>query len=359
MHLCRLAILSMRQFLLFLVLFFYSYSTIAQSKVKLSKPITIDIQDTSLHKWHFLKDVLANKSIVCLGESLHGVKEYNETKLKLIQYLHEEMGFSVLAVEADVAMTYFAGKYRQQMTDTMMLADALSPVWHTETHLQLMNYLQKNPQLKLIGFDIWNTNILQELSAQHIYKSDPEDAFLEVFYTPLEKDDEQFWHKRDSIMAANLLTISKLYKDEKIIISAANAHISRSKTRDYDMGNRLAHHFGEAYFAIGFFHSLGNPTHIYRDVFYQNELDYLPQNSLQYRLLQQPEDVLFLDLNHLRRTKKWKWLDTPTKHILLTKKYEYEVHIADSFDAILWLREVTHPNYVIESPYHLKQPKKQ
>ena len=35
-----------------------------------------------------------------LGESGHGVREFNLAKVRLIRFLHEEMGFDVLAFES-------------------------------------------------------------------------------------------------------------------------------------------------------------------------------------------------------------------------------------------------------------------
>ena len=47
-----------------------------------------------------LKPLLHDKRIVFLGESSHGVAEFNLAKTRLIQFLHQEMGYNVLAFES-------------------------------------------------------------------------------------------------------------------------------------------------------------------------------------------------------------------------------------------------------------------
>ena len=48
----------------------------------------------------FLKKVIGNRRLVQLGESGHGVREFNIAKVRLIRFLHEEMGFDVIAFES-------------------------------------------------------------------------------------------------------------------------------------------------------------------------------------------------------------------------------------------------------------------
>jgi len=52
--------------------------------------------------------VLKDKRIVFLGENAHGVSEFTTMKARLIRYLHEELGFDVLAFESNVADAYAA-----------------------------------------------------------------------------------------------------------------------------------------------------------------------------------------------------------------------------------------------------------
>jgi erythromycin esterase len=104
----------------------------------------------------FLESQLEGKRIVQLGESAHGVAEYNQLKVRLIRYLHEELGYSVLAFESPI--------YECSVANTVALLDELLqcpfPVWHTREGLPLFEWLTEQrqggaaPPLRLAGFDM-------------------------------------------------------------------------------------------------------------------------------------------------------------------------------------------------------------
>lgn len=104
----------------------------------------------------FLDPLLEGKRIVQLGESGHGVAEYNLLKVRLIRYLHEELGYSVLAFESPI--------YECSVADAVAELDELLqcpfPVWHTRQGLPLFEWLAEqrqgsaDPPLRLAGFDM-------------------------------------------------------------------------------------------------------------------------------------------------------------------------------------------------------------
>lgn len=49
----------------------------------------------------FLQDVLNDKTVIGLGESTHGTKEFFQMKHRILKYLVEEMGYRVFAMEAN------------------------------------------------------------------------------------------------------------------------------------------------------------------------------------------------------------------------------------------------------------------
>ena len=55
-----------------------------------------------------LKQYLTGKNLVQLGESSHSTKEYNLIKVRLIKFLHEEMGFDVIAFESGFFECFFS-----------------------------------------------------------------------------------------------------------------------------------------------------------------------------------------------------------------------------------------------------------
>ena len=332
-----------------------------QSQTLYSDPVSIQNAHSITEKWNFLPEAAKGARIIALGESLHGVKEYNAYKLEIIKYLHERMGFNVIAIESDLAMNFFGNAHKNRISDRLLLEKLFTPVWHTEHHLKLAKYVKQNPKLKIIGFDIVDINSINtaliDLSLKNIDSTKNERKIL-AHYAEIKaryKNEEHFYNGvRDSIMANNVIWILKeLYPEEKIIISAANDHISKIKTSKHGyMGALLAKEFKDVYFSIGFFHSLGDPTHIYRDFYYQNEASELPEQSIQAKLLNQKNNSLFIHLKELRRKKKYRWVDHEVPNVFKTGEYEYSINLSKSFDALIWIKHVTHPNYVIESKYH-------
>lgn len=334
---------------------------LSQNEIDLTKPFPFEWEEKEKRDWSFLKQILKGKEMVGLGESLHGVKEYSEIKLELIKYLHEELGFNVLLMETDLLSMGEADKHRSEYSDSLFLEKGFSPIWHTETNLKLVQYLQKNPNLKIAGFDYQGVvDFDEKRDCKPIYDKDSDYEKLVKYDCQLNAlhRNSKFLH-RDSVLAKNLKwQIDNFYKNEKIIIWAANDHLSKVRTnRHYFMGEILKEMVGEKLYVIGLFHSLGNPNHIYRDYFYINNLQKLSKNSLQAKLLKFKKDNLFIDIDNLKRIRNLSWVDEDISHIIQSGKYEYEVNISQSFDGILWFKEVTHPNYIIENKFLYKDRK--
>lgn len=108
----------------------------------------------------FLKPILAGQRLVQLGESSHGVSEYNSIKVRLIKFLHEEMGFDVIAFESSMLTCYLANQKAQSsyLSRTAFMEQSISEVWRTEEALALFAYIKEThltPQpLILAGFDL-------------------------------------------------------------------------------------------------------------------------------------------------------------------------------------------------------------
>jgi erythromycin esterase len=307
-------------------------------------------------KWNFLTDILNEKRIVALGENLHGVKEYNATKLELIKYLHEELGFNVLAIESDVARNYFGNLYKTEIADTTFLKQLFTPPWHTEEHLEIVKYLKVKPNLKIIGFDVERKISAKEIGKKLKVEIDTLDKKTELFQKNYQKWLEvngRFRVKkgqRDSTMAQVLdWIINDLYPEEKIIISAHNNHISNKDIKGACMGEILKKKNGDKYYSIGFFHSLGNPKHVMRKMIYKNDKLQLPQNSIQYKFLESGKEKLFVNI--INQEMKKNWLFEELDNVLLSNKYKFKMNLAESFDGLIWIKKVTHPKYVIRNKY--------
>lgn len=106
----------------------------------------------------FLKSTLANTKVVMLGENMHGDGSTLTAKLKLIKYLHEELGFNVLAIEC--AGFYQSNRIMQEakLNPNLIKEIEKTTIFNEYAEIQLLyDYIietQNKPNpLEIIGFD--------------------------------------------------------------------------------------------------------------------------------------------------------------------------------------------------------------
>jgi erythromycin esterase len=116
----------------------------------------------------FLGAVLKDRSIVQLGESIHVTKEFPQVRTRLVRFLHEELGYDVIALEGSAVDAWMAQDLIFQASDrspagrreTAERAQqaAWFALWNTEPMLELMEYVVESQASKkplyLTSFDI-------------------------------------------------------------------------------------------------------------------------------------------------------------------------------------------------------------
>jgi erythromycin esterase len=106
----------------------------------------------------FLKPLLQGKRIVQLGEASHGVAESNWAKVRLIKFLHQEMGFDVLAFESSFDQCHEADKQIGTLASREVMRRCLFSIWNTTEVEGLFDYLaaqrKSGKRLALAGFDV-------------------------------------------------------------------------------------------------------------------------------------------------------------------------------------------------------------
>ena len=143
---------------------------------------SIDPNNTNYADLAFLAPILQGRTIVELGESGHGVAEFSQTKIRLIKYLHEQLGYDVMAFESSILSTYLANEQASQLTPTAFMQDAIFQVWSTTDVVQLFSYIQSTQStphpLILTGFDVqlttpYELNARPEIFQQVVAQVDP------------------------------------------------------------------------------------------------------------------------------------------------------------------------------------------
>ena len=128
-------------------------SWIRENHHALSQPAAGSVDDYA--DLQFLKDVIGSRRIVQIGESHHSVAEYGAVKTRLIKFLHDEMGFDVLAFESSI-YECFAADVRQLRPADALFASIFG-VWAFEEMLPLFEFLKHTHStarpLAFAGFD--------------------------------------------------------------------------------------------------------------------------------------------------------------------------------------------------------------
>ncbi|MBN8705282.1 MAG: erythromycin esterase family protein [Bacteroidetes bacterium] len=189
---------------------------------------SIDPDDTIFTDLQPLKSVLNNKKIVLLGEQSHGDGSVFLAKARLIKFLHEEMGFNVLAFESGLFECSLA---EELITSGVPVGEAarksVFDIWTGSKQFQpVIQYLEAtrktNHPLHLAGFDLQITGLYGRDSLksrlQKEFKSIPgheteKQVFLSVLDTvikklkPKEKISapvrQAFYSSADSLIAAS------------------------------------------------------------------------------------------------------------------------------------------------------------
>lgn len=98
------------------------------------------------------------KRIVQLGESGHGVQEFNKVKVRFIKFLHQELGFDVIAFESSMFECFYTNEHLSGLSASDAIRNSIFGVWHTHELVPLFEYLKDQQSdsrpLALAGFDI-------------------------------------------------------------------------------------------------------------------------------------------------------------------------------------------------------------
>lgn len=120
-----------------------------------------------------LKKILEGKDIIMLGEEDHIFSTSLESKTKLIKFLHDEMGFTVLAFENDLYTMAKAYEKAVKENNPTFLRNATWPFWGWSTSTKslfpyVLSTTNKNP-LKIIGFDCQTMSGYPFVDDIHVY----------------------------------------------------------------------------------------------------------------------------------------------------------------------------------------------
>ena len=110
-----------------------------------------------------LKQVIGDARLVALGEATHGTREFFQLKHRLLDFLVNEMGFNVFAIEASMPEGFAVNEYvlTGKGDPEKALAGLYFWTWHTEEVLEMIRWMRRHnadrdhpKKVKFYGFDM-------------------------------------------------------------------------------------------------------------------------------------------------------------------------------------------------------------
>ncbi|RBA28733.1 erythromycin esterase family protein [Flavobacterium tibetense] len=134
----------------------YSLFYLTSSAQEFNPKIITLSQNPEITDFSFLKEELKGVQVVMLGENTHFDGNVFEMKTKIVQYLHQEMGFTTIAFESGI---YDVWKAQKSISEGQNVKEALSnslfSIWAKRNEFQsfIEFYNQNKKDLKIFGFD--------------------------------------------------------------------------------------------------------------------------------------------------------------------------------------------------------------
>lgn len=167
------------------------------------------LTSSSFDDLQFLKPLLKERRIVALGESAHGVAEFSKVKTRLIKFLHEQMGYDVIAFETPMQGCEQANSKVGKEAAASTMRTCLFPVWHTSDNVELFEYIAREKAagraLHMVGFDIQSRGLSDGFTNELTRLGGPRGADLASRITEAEQQMAGMWKQTATDQASALL----------------------------------------------------------------------------------------------------------------------------------------------------------
>ncbi|WP_027446888.1 erythromycin esterase family protein [Pontibacillus marinus] len=236
---------------------------------KFSKKLSLSKDDFS--DLEFLKETLSDKRVVMLGESSHGVSEYNAMKTRLIKFLHQEMGYQVLAFESPMADVWTAQQTSSQYSSKELVRRSLFVVWHTKNVDTLYDYIkgshQSEPPLNLVGFDMQAPIGAYGVYFKEKYKGTNPELAMSVYESEIQFRD---LYNRGELNQEKINSLIKGYKKIEEMLPDAQNELANFEVHKHFIEDRVKSL--EGYYSLP---KDSNDRSIIRDKIMAENLDWL------------------------------------------------------------------------------------
>jgi len=189
-----------------------------------------------------LKKLIGSSHLVALGEATHGTREFFQLKHRMLEFLVNEMGFTVFGIEASMPEAFDINEY--VLTGKGDPVKALTGLymwpWDTEEVLEMIKWMRSynadplhTKKVKFYGFDMQSAPRAVRITLQNLCKVDPIQAEvlekpLAVLSNPFTAPDFVLLPKeKKEEAAAAISTILKFFEEHK------SDYINRGSTSEW------------------------------------------------------------------------------------------------------------------------------
>jgi erythromycin esterase len=127
-----------------------------------------------------LKAWLKDAQVVAMGEATHGTREFQQYKYRMLQFLVEELGFTVFGIEANWPESLSVNDYVLG-GDGDPVAGLGFRAWQTQDVLEMVQWMRQynqNPahtrKLKFYGFDMQGPGMAESNVLEYLRRADPD-----------------------------------------------------------------------------------------------------------------------------------------------------------------------------------------
>ena len=128
----------------------------------------------------FLKEMIGEARIVALGEATHGTSEFFTLKHRIVQFLAEEMDFTVFSIEANMPEAYRLNEYvlTGEGDPEELLAGMYFWTWNTQEVLDMILWMREfnasgQGVMQFTGFDMQTPTVAMEEVRAFVEAYDP------------------------------------------------------------------------------------------------------------------------------------------------------------------------------------------
>lgn len=128
-----------------------------------------------------LKGLIGNARVVSLGEATHGTREFFQMKHRITQFLANEMGFTIFAIEANMPEAHKINDFvlRGEGDPKELIAGMYFWTWNTQELLDLILWMREfnksgKRRIEFTGFDMQTPNVAAQIALDFLKSVDPD-----------------------------------------------------------------------------------------------------------------------------------------------------------------------------------------